>query len=257
MKIQLFINSYSYKKLLGTLVPNCKRCGGERLRKDGKYRRYQMYKCTDCGYRFSYSSDLPRRRFKSRIIEFAVNLYVSTGVSYRVLAKKVYQFFGVKVSYRTILNWTKDFPIPEADVKLDGSWNIDETAIKVKGTIHWLWFVMNYESRQIISWHLSKARTLIDAKKVIHEARMKTQRPEEVFTDKLPAYKRVIKKEFGWRQNPHEETKNAAFGPNSRIERLNREVKRRIKWFSTFQNTERAKNFIQNWVNQYNTEKFT
>tara|TARA_Y100000310_G_scaffold340344_1_gene435777 strand:+ start:849 stop:1622 length:774 start_codon:yes stop_codon:yes gene_type:complete len=257
MQIQLYLDSYCYKKLSGTLVPDCKKCESKNLKKDGKYKDFQQYKCKECGFRFSYASDLPRRRFPSSIIHFAVSLYVSTGISLRNVAKKVLKFFKTKVSHKTIQSWVKTFQVPEINLKTGAIWHADETSIKIKGKLYWLWLVIDSKTRLIISWRLSKDRTLEDAKQLMLEAKEKAGIPNLIITDGLAAYIKAIKKVFGWRNKVHHRAKSAAFGPNSIIERLNREVKRRVKWFSTFQSFDCAENFIQQWINNYNTEKVT
>lgn len=258
MLVQLYLDSYSYKKLLGTLVPNCKKCGSDRLRKDGKYKQYQQYKCKDCNFRFSFTSDLPKRRFHSLIIDFAVNLYITTGISLRKLAKKIVKFFKTKISYRTIHNWIKAFPHDDKICKEVGKmWHADETSIRIIGRVNWLWMVIDRQTMSILSWRLSKTRALEDAKAVMLEAREKYGNPEKITTDGLLEYIKAIKKVFGWRDKIHHRKIAAAFGPNSVIERLNREIKRRVKWFGTFQSFEDAEIFLEQWINNYNTEKFT
>jgi len=255
--IQLFLTSYTYKNLLGTLVPNCKRCGSKRLRKDGKYRSYQQYKCKSCGFRFSFTSDLPKRRFHSRIIDFAVKMYASTGVSLRAIAKRIFDFFKVKVSYRTVHRWVKNFFLPDTSMGVGRVWHADETAIKIKGRVHWLWLVMDRKTRKIITWRLSNGRTYLDALVVMKEAKKKAGKPRVIITDGLWEYRRAIRKTWGWRENPHRYKAGAAFGPNAVIERLNRELKRRLKWFGGFQSRKGAESFIRQWVRNYNTEKVT
>jgi transposase-like protein len=191
------------------------------------------------------------------LIDFAVDLYVRIGASLRIIAQKIWKFFKTKVSHETIRQWVKDIKIPSPEIASSGVWSVDETTIRIKKQWYWLWIVMDYQSRQIISWHLSKDRMITDARTVIQKAKQKMNKPSVIYTDGLWSYQKAIKKEYGWRQNPHKRTMNAAFGPNSRIERLNREVKRRVKWFSTFQSLDGAKTFIEQWINQYNTEKLT
>ena len=147
MLIQLFLDSYSYKKLLGTLVPNCKKCGSDRLRKDGKYKEFQQYKCKNCGFRFSFTSDLPKRRTNSKIINFAINLYITTGISLRKLAKKIWKFFKVKISYEAIRLWIKAFKSSEITLNEDVLWHADETSLRIKGKIHWLWYYTTCKKR--------------------------------------------------------------------------------------------------------------
>ena len=83
--------------------------------------------------------------------------------------------------------------------------------------------------------------------------------PELIITDGLYDYIEGIRKVFGGRlrRKIHIRKVGAAFGLNSIIERLNREIKRRIKWFGSFQSLERARIFIERWVEAYNTQKFT
>ena len=51
MFIQLYLDSWNYKKLSGTIVPNCKKCRSERIIKDGKYKEFQQYRCKDCEFK--------------------------------------------------------------------------------------------------------------------------------------------------------------------------------------------------------------
>lgn len=258
MLIQLYLDSYRYKKLLGTIVPQCKRCGSRRLRKDGKYRIFQQYKCRECGFRFSFTSDLPKRRFHSSIIEFAVNLYVTTGISLRKLAKKILKFFKTRVSYKTIHNWIKTFSPNEEKCKEVGKvWHADETSIRIKGKVNWLWLVIDRQTMIILSWRLSKTRALEDAKAVMLETKEKYGSPDKITTDGLLEYIKAIRKTFGWRKKVHDRHIAAAFGPNSVIERLNKEIKRRVKWFGTFQSEKSAKIFLKQWISNYNTDKVT
>jgi transposase-like protein len=72
--LQTDLYSFSYKK--GSLVPSCKKCGGQNFYGDGKNKKgIQRYECRTCGFRFVWTSDLPRRRTFSNIISFAVELY--------------------------------------------------------------------------------------------------------------------------------------------------------------------------------------
>ena len=257
MYIQLYLDSYSYKKLSGSLVPDCKKCGCGRLRKDGKYKTYQQYKCRDCGFRFSHTSDLPRRRFNSKIINFAVDFYINFGVSLRKIARKIFKYFKTKVSHQSIKRWVKAFKKPEISMNTGNIWHADETAIRIKGGVYWLWLVIDRDTGGIISWHISKTRSLKNAKIVMRKAKQKAGTPEKIITDGLLEYIRAIRKVFGWRAKTHSRNVKGAYGPNCLIERTNKEVKRRIKWFGTFQSIGCAKIFFEQWVNNYNTEKVT
>ncbi|RLE45502.1 hypothetical protein DRJ22_04200, partial [Candidatus Woesearchaeota archaeon] len=80
--LQTDLCSFSYKK--GSVVPWCKRCGCQNFYRAGKTKEgKQRYKCKRCGFRFVWTSDLPRRNFFSNVIAFATELYATVGISLR------------------------------------------------------------------------------------------------------------------------------------------------------------------------------
>tara|TARA_Y100000310_G_C20522192_1_gene734220 strand:- start:183 stop:956 length:774 start_codon:yes stop_codon:yes gene_type:complete len=249
---------YSFASKTGTLVPWCKQCGAENFYKDGRTKaNQQLYKCKVCGFRFVWNSDLPRRNFFSNIISFAVEMYVEVGISLRTLARKLKKFFNVKVSHETIRQWIKiyDKPISRREIVMPTVWHADETYIKIKGVGHWLWIVRCRETSHVLSWHISKIHTYEDAKKVMQDALdVAGARPKEIITDGLWQYPAAIYKTMGWSWREHKKrhTIDSGIGKNWFIERLNREVKRRVKWFSTFQSLEGAKTFFSVWFYHFN-----
>jgi transposase-like protein len=259
MLIQTDLYNFSYK--IGTLVPWCKKCGARKIHKDGLCGEKQQYECELCGFRFVWNSDLPRRSFFSNVIAFAVEMYVEVGISLRTLAKKLKKFFNVKVSHETIRQWIKIYekPISRREIAISTRWHADETYIKIKGKGHWLWIVRCRETSQVLSWHISEIHTYEDAKKVMQDALdVAGKRPEEIITDGLWQYPAAIYKVMGWNWREHKKRHivDNGIGKNWFIERLNREVKRRIKWFSTFQSLEGAKIFFSVWFYHFNQSRF-
>lgn len=82
-------------------------------------------------------------------------------------------------------------------------------------------------------------------------------RPEKITTDGLYQYRAAIKKAIGWNWRVQKEKHiiDSGIGKNAVIERLNREVKRRLKWFSTFQCLSSALAFFGLWFYHYNQLK--
>ena len=265
MNIQILLVSYisKNKNLSGFIVPHCKKCGSYKIIKHGKYKHHQRYKCKVCGFRFSFvASDIPRGRIHSIIIKFCLDLYIRVGISLKKLAEKMRHLFKIKISPTAIHKWIKKFKLRYIRINrinIGSVWHADETAIKIKGKVYWLWIVLDRKTRTILSWHISKKRTARDAIKVLSKAKKIAGIPELIITDGLYDYIEGIRKVFGGRlrRKIHIRKVGAAFGLNSIIERLNREIKRRIKWFGSFQSLERARIFIEKWIEAYNTQKFT
>ena len=250
MSIQTDLYSFGYKK--GSLLPWCKMCGAENFYKDGKNSQgKQLYKCRLCGFRFVWTSDLPKRTFFSHIISFAVDLYSTVGISLRTLADRMKKYFDISITYEGIRQWVlaaKNMKMSDDKPTASDTWHIDETYIKIKGKGFWLWIVFCKETKQVIAWHISKKRLIKEARAVLRKAMevSKGIRPEKVITDGLWQYPVAIKKEIGWnwkvQKIKHEV--HSGIGKNALVERVNKEVKRRVNWFKSFQALKGANAFF-------------
>ena len=257
--LQTDLYSFSYKK--GSLVPLCKRCGAQHFYRNGMTKKgITRYKCRVCGYRFVWTSDLSRRHFFSSIMSFAVELYTTSriAISLRGIAQILKKAFNVVVSYEAIRQWviaTKK-PILRRENSMPTKWHADETYIKIKGVGHYVWIVYCAHTKRILAWHLGKReRTIVDARYVLKTAlEVAGVRPLEIVTDGLFQYAAAIKKVMGWHWRVYRKrhTVDSGIGKNALIERLNREIKRRIKYFSTFQSLEGANAFFGLWCYHHN-----
>ena len=255
--LQTDLYSFSYKK--GSLCKFCKKCGNQKFHRNGlSTTGKQVYKCTKCGFRFVWISDLPNRRFFSNVISFVVDMYSTVGISLRTLSRKLLEFFDIKISHEGIRQWiiaSKKKHFVNDKVNNCQTCHVDETYIKIKGKGYWLWLVLCKETKQILSWHISKGRFLKDAKKVLAKAKQRAgNRPNKIITDGLYQYDAAIKKITGWHWRTYRKNriKDSGIGKNSPIERINKEVKRRIKWFGSFQSLKGAKIFINLFLNYHN-----
>lgn len=248
--IQTDLYSFAYKT--GTLVPRCKKCGTENFYQDGKNSQgKQLYKCKKCGFRFVWTSDLPKRHFFSNIIAFAIDLYATVGISLRTLSDRMKKYFDINISHEGIRQWVlvaDNLNLIDAKPVATETWYVDETYIKIKGKGFWLWVAFSKESKQVIAWHISKNRLLKDARAVLKKAMKASNgiRPEKIITDGLWQYPVAIRKEVGWKWNIQKKRHiiDSGIGKNSPVERVNKEIKRRINWFKSFQAEAGAKAFF-------------
>ncbi|MBI5881037.1 DDE-type integrase/transposase/recombinase [archaeon] len=187
-----------------------------------------------------------------------MELYTSLrmAASLQGVADIVNKAFNTKVSRETIRQWVlaAEKPIIRRE-NISTTWHADETYIKIKGKGFWLWIVYCAKTKQVLAWHLSKGRFFKDAKKVLQEALNAAGcRPEKIITDGLYQYAAAIKRVIGWHWQTQKEKHiiDSGIGKNALIERLNREVKRRIKWFSTFQSWKGALAFFGLWFYHHN-----
>lgn len=261
MIYQTDLYSFSYKT--GTYVPWCKKCGNHKLHRDGRSTQgKQRYECEACGFRGVWSSDLPKRCQFSNVIGFAVEMYIETGISLRKLANKLKKFFKVIVSHETIRQWIKisKHHISRRQIPSATNWHADETYIKIKGVGHYLWIVYCKDTKQVLSWYIaSKYRSINHATKVIKDAlTVAGSRPLSITTDGLFQYGAAIKKVMGWHWKIHKTRHviDSGIGKNAIIEEVNKEVKRRIKWFRTFQSIEGANAFFSLWFYHFNQSRF-
>jgi transposase-like protein/DNA-directed RNA polymerase subunit RPC12/RpoP len=262
MFVQTDLYSFSYKK--GSLLPLCKRCGAENFYKDGKNsQEKQLYKCKKCGFRFVWTSDLPKRNFFSNVISFAVELYATAGISLRKIARDLKKYFDIIVSHECIRQWVlaaKNLIIKDDKPVPTKTWHIDETYFKIKGEGFWLWVVYYKESRNVIAWHISKKHLLREAKTLLSKAMQQSQnvRPDRIITDGLWQYPVAIYKIMGWRWEEQKERHiiDSGIGKNAPIEEVNREVKRRYNWFGTFQSLESANTFFGLFFYHLNKRRF-
>ena len=258
MQIQTDLYSFSYKK--GSLLPWCKRCGGEKFHLDGKTNNgKQLRECVNCGFRFVWTSDLPHRNFFSNVITLATELYGRTGISLRTISQVFKKFFSIQISYEGIRQWVlaaKDMKIIDDKCVPTKTWHIDETYFKIKGGGYWLWVVYCKESKHVIAWHISKTHLYKDAYATLSKAMKQTQgvKPKKIITDGLWQYPAAIKKVIGWNYRTQKERHiiDSGIGLNALIERVNREIKRRIKWFSTFQAKQGAEHFFNLFFYHFN-----
>jgi len=265
-------------------VPPCRKCksrdverAGVRQNKSGPVRRFL---CRACGVGFSGTEGFHNRRSDPEVIAKALDLYFR-GTSLRQVADHFAQAYGLKVSDTTVYRWVAHYSRVAAEwmesqgAKVGTQWHVDERVVNVNGENHYLWNVMDSETRFLLASRISKGRGLREARAAFKDAkRMTGDRPVKVLSDGYAAYPEAVKREFGRRRGPGDEPRSeenmkdastrAVFTPhrvvpsirapdsNNILERLNGTSKDRTKTMRAYDNDRGASALSRGWQVHYN-----
>jgi len=198
--------------------PSCPLCGkASFLHHD--YEHYSNYRCCDkhCNHSFfvwkntaittpSMSAlfgkhDFKRMRYPVHLIVTALSMFFLGKNSFRNISLILRTAFNIRVSHVTISNWCTKFApmfdnmriklLPFLDLNSD-EWHTDETVVKIAGVKHYIWFVVDSETRFVIGFHLSPHRDSPQAVAVLNEAKSLGS-PGSIVSDRYSAYKVPIK----------------------------------------------------------------
>lgn len=199
--------------------PKCPACGSSTyLHHDYKF--YSNYSCRKCNHSVfiikpscvddvSHSNllgktNFNRLRFPLFVVMQALMLFYVCNSPARKISRFLKLSFNIKVSHVTICRWIKCFaPIfqeksfsymPYLDFNSD-EWHIDETVIKINGIKYWIWFVIDSETRFIVSFHISQERSEENATIALFNA-SKYGNPSSIVSDRLPSYNVSVKSAF-------------------------------------------------------------
>ncbi|MFC2010321.1 IS6 family transposase [Chloroflexota bacterium] len=235
---------------------NCKYCQSENVIKFGKLGDVQLYYCKDCHSKFKGDDSLFRMHVPANQISSAMNMYYE-GMSIAGIRRNLKQEHGNMPSTATIYEWIqkytqyaidsiKDYP-PK---KIGSVWVCDETAILMDGGHLWLWDLIDYDTRFLLSTRLSRSRTTRDAQ-ILYDKAVKTAgvEPDKVITDKLASYLDV---RYG-NETEHIRSKPFTVEDNTQlIERFHETLKQRTKTMRGLKNIESAHDFIEGFITHYN-----
>ncbi len=245
----------------------CVYCGSIEIVRNGSrkndYENKQRFKCKTCNRTFIIDSCFRRLRGNPKTITLVLDLYFK-GISLRKIQDHLQQFYGIKVSYKTIYNWIIRFTglLKNYTDKLkpdtSAKWHTDEMMFKVKEEKKWVWLwnTIDSETRFLLAQNITETRDIEDATKQFSDAVDKAdKRPVWMVTDKLPAYESAFSKTIyrvrGGRRH-HIRIKGQTARANMKIERLNSSIREREKVVRAFKNLETAKKILDGWQIYYN-----
>jgi transposase-like protein len=236
--------------------PNCKFCKSTRVRKYGKYKGVQRYFCNSCGSKFKNDDTTFHMKTDTNLVSSTLNLYYE-GTPIRAIRRHLLQEHEHAPSLATIYEWIQKYTQYAKDSIKDVTPNVgdifvaDETVLKIDGQQLWLFDLIDYKTRMILSTRLSRSRTTRDAQMLMDRAvKFAGKEPKLVLTDKLPSYLEVT---YG-KGTEHRQGKIATVQEDNTqvIERFHGTLKQRTKVMKGLKNFESALDFIDGWLVYYN-----
>lgn len=245
----------------------CIFCGSAEIVKNGSRKNQsgdkQRFRCKLCNKTFIIDSCFRKLRGNPKTITLVLDLYFK-GISLRKVQNHLEQFYGIKVSHKTIYNWVIRFAqllknytdnlTPDTSAK----WHTDEMVIKVKEDKRnvWLWNTIDSETRFLLAQNISETREIADTTKQFRDAVNKAQKkPVWMVTDKLSSYEKAFGKVIWQRsgvQRKHVQIKGDKSRENMKVEALNGSIREREKIIRAFKNPETAKKILDGWQVYYN-----
>lgn len=207
------------------------------------------------------SASFKRFRFSPTIILTALSLYFECSSSLRQIQRFLKYHFHIRVSHVSIYRWIRHFAaffktvsnflLQHANLQSD-EWHADETYIKIHGVKHYLWVLLDSETRVVIAFHLSPDRDGLAALKLFQNAHTITDAsPLTIITDGLWAYHMSIQMTYP-NTSHHVYTSFADIQNNNLIESFNKTFKAWYKTKKGFHSFSSALDSISNFLFYYN-----
>ncbi len=170
-------------------------------------------------------------RYPITMIIKAINLYFHYQLSSRQIVQKLKPFFSNTPSHSTIISWCRAFSSffkslytnISKPMSYPHTWLIDETIIKIHGQKVFLFAVLDYSSRFLLSFHISLTKDLNQAIASLKKALQFTNsKPSTIISDRAQHLAIAVKSVFG-NSVVHKRvslySKNPSYS-NNRIERF-------------------------------------
>lgn len=256
--------------------PSCPVCGkASFLHHD--YDHYSNYRCGDkkCNHSFFVwkntciadssmtnlfgKHDFKRMRYPVHLIVTVLSMFYLGKNSFRNISLILRTVFNIKLSHTTISNWCKGFAPLFDDMRIQlmplmnlnsDEWHADETVVKIAGVKHYIWFVIDSETRFVVGFHLSPHRDSPQAVSVLNEAKLHGQ-PSAIVSDRYSAYKAPVKSLFKNAKHIRVQSFKDDVS-NNLIECFNKQFKAWYKTKQGFASFDSANNLIATFVFFFN-----
>ena len=134
----------------------------------------------------------------------ALSMFYLGKNSFRNISLILKTAFNIKVSHTTVSNWCVKFAPMFDDMRIQrvslldlnsDEWHADETVVKIAGVKHYIWYIIDSETRFVIGFHLSPHRDSPQAVSLFSEV-VKLGKPSAIVSDRYSAYKVPVKSIF-------------------------------------------------------------
>lgn len=154
----------------------CVHCSNPDVIKYGTRGGLQVYKCKSCNRKFTDNGAEPGRRLPAEHVGASLTMFYD-GLSTDDIRRTIDLVHDYAPSTATVYEWIRDYSElanqhfkSAKPQRIGDTWVADETMIKVQGEPHWVWTVMDARTRYILATHVSKGRSIRDAKTVMRKA---------------------------------------------------------------------------------------
>jgi putative transposase len=235
----------------------CKWCGSKNIKKYGSRKDVQEYICLDCGRKF-IDKDAPyRKQTTSELIGTSISSYYD-GLSFADVARRLAEG-GNPVNESTVYRWVISYAekairmMESYKPKVSDTWIADETTLKFENDIHWLWDIIDKDTRFLLASYLSDNRGTKQAQRLMELASKRAGKvPKVVITDKLAAYLDGIELAFGADTEHIQSSPFAGKDDTNIIERFHGTIKDRTKVIRGFKTFDTAIIILDGFLIHYN-----
>lgn len=193
-----------------------------------------------------------RHRFPPDVIRNSIWLYARFTLSFRDV-EEVFAERGLDVSFETVRRWFLKFGtdvaanLRRARPVLSDHWHLDEMAIMIGGTHHWLWRAVDNEG-EVLDFLVQRRRDAKVARKLMKKLlKRQSFAPSRIVTDKLRSYRSAFRA-IGLAAI-HDQGLRA----NNRAENSHQPVRRRERKMPRFKSPGSAQRFLSIQSATYNT----
>ena len=173
------------------------------------------------------------RHFDGQIIILCVSWYTSFKLSLRDLVIMMADR-GITLTHTTILRWVQHY-LPEFEKRwsryarpVGGSWRMDETYIKVRGSWVYLYRAVDKAGRTV-DFFLSRNRDVTAAKTFLRNAMKNRRTPTKITLDAYAASHRAVREMKETGELPRRVKVRSSQYLNNLVEQDHRRIKQRIR----------------------------